>query len=150
MSSISKLVVSISVLLAACSGSSAVSTVSPTDQNIPTPQMTNTGAATVLQIRLDETVGYEDMKLRWLEFNDLRCPKGVACRTAGRMIAMFEVTEGGNEPFELEVLQHADREPEITPFLHYELRILSVHPWPKYNVESERRDYVMRFEVRRL
>ncbi len=116
-----------------------------TPVSVSSPGQTNE----VINIRFDEIVTYADLKLRWLEVNDSRCPIGVNCVWAGEVKVLLEATRAmaeGNMPVEVQLTLHARPKPSTASVFCYELELLNVDPHPKDGVTPERGNYVAKIK----
>jgi hypothetical protein len=107
----------------------------------------NQATAAEVELHFDETTEHQDLKLRWLELDDSRCPIGVVCIWAGQTVVTLEVVRGEDGPAELELLRRAGREPETAKVFDHELRLLEVEPHPKEGITPNRSQYVLRIEI---
>jgi len=107
----------------------------------------NQASAAEVELHFDETTEHQDLKLRWLDLDDSRCPIGVVCIWAGQTVVTLEVARGEDEPVELVLVRRAGREPETARAFERELRLLEVDPHPKEGVTPERSQYVAEIEI---
>jgi hypothetical protein len=104
-------------------------------------------SGTVIELRFDQTVEYQDLELRWLALDDSRCPIGVTCVWEGQIVATVEVARGGEGSVELKLPLRVAIEPETSRAFDHELVLQGVDPHPRYGVTPERSDYVARIEI---
>ena len=136
-------------MVAACTGGNAVSPVTTPEAPDPAVRVMVAEVPTVIELRYDKTVNYQELTLRWLTLEDSRCPIGITCVWAGQMLATVEIAESDEAPLEVELLRRAGREPVVTQAFGYALRLLGVEPHPKDGVTPARSNYVMRVEIAR-
>lgn len=115
---------------------------------VPVASAAETNA--MVNIRFDEVVSHDGLKLGWLEISDSRCPTGVNCVWAGEVKVTLEVTntlaEGG-EPVEVRLTLQARQGPATASVFGYELELLNVDPYPKDQVTTARGHYVAVIKV---
>ena len=107
----------------------------------------NQGSGAVIELRFDETVVYQNLKLRWLRLDDSRCPIGITCVWEGQIVAAVEVARDAEDSVELELRLRVGIEPETSRAFDHELVLQEVAPHPKDGVTPERSDYVARIEI---
>ena len=154
-----KLLIILVFILSGCNGSGAVNAAAPVAGDNAGPATAGSESAgatavsddaTELTLRLDELIAYRDLKIRWLEIEDSRCPIGVTCVWAGQMEATLEVAQGANSPVEVKLLTKAGREPEVTEVAGYALSLLDITPHPKQNVTPQRNAHTLRLGIIKL
>lgn len=107
----------------------------------------------MVTIRFDEIATYPDLKFRWLQIMDSRCPTGIQCIRAGDVKVILEAThtiDKGDKPVEFELTLHVRGRPVTASVFGHELELLSVHPYPKNNVTPERSDYVAEIKISKV
>jgi hypothetical protein len=105
------------------------------------------GSGAVIDLRFDETVEYQDLKLRLTGLDDSRCPIGVTCVWEGQIVATVEVARGAEDSVELELVRRVGIEPETSRAFDHELVLQGVDPHPQYGVTRERSDHVAHIEI---
>lgn len=147
--SLTKFVLLLVVAVSGCSGGNSLSP--EVAQGIVDTTMTSSdaGVLATIELRYDDPTVFQDLEFHWLTLADSRCPTGVTCVWAGQMIATVEIKHSTQGTTEVELLRRAGREPAVTYAFEYDLRLLDVIPHPKNNVTPDRREYLMRIEIRR-
>lgn len=88
------------------------------------------------------------LKITFVELvEDSRCPEGVNCVWAGIGKIRVTVKKSNHKPvsFELNTMPG----PMSFVYKGYEIALVKLAPYPKYNVETNKRDYVATFKVYR-
>ena len=106
-------------------------------------------AGDIINLSLDETVNYDDLEIRWLEMMDSRCPTGVQCVWAGEVKVILEVTQGGNEPVELQLTWQVRRGSTKATVGGYDFELMDVKPFPNQKVTPNRSDHVAKIRITR-
>jgi hypothetical protein len=106
------------------------------------------GETAVVELRFDEPLSLDTLRLRWLDLNDSRCPQGVQCVWEGQAVVTLEVSRDGLAPQRVELILRSGVEPGAETVAGYELRLLKVEPYPRQGVTPERNDYVATVEIR--
>ncbi len=118
----------------------------------PVPAATNTRTTaadgTVVELRFDESLSFDVLRLRLVELNDSRCPQGVQCVWEGQAVATVEVSGDDLAAQTVELVLRAGVEPRAVAAAGYELRLLRVEPYPRAGVTPERREYVATISIR--
>lgn len=139
------------LLAAACNGGNVV-----TPDHGPVGQVTgqeraspaNPESPVVAELRLDQTVTLEELRILWLSVNDSRCPIGVRCVWEGEAIASLEVSRGERPPEQITLKVRAGIESQAVVAIGHEWRLLSVEPFPRDGVTTPRADYLATVEIR--
>lgn len=101
----------------------------------------------LIELRYDEVASHQNLRFRWINLEDSRCPTGVQCVWAGQLVATIEVSRGEEAPVEVELVHRIGSEPKVTNIYRYELRLKDVSPHPKEGVTTMRSAYVMRLQI---
>ena len=137
----------VALAVAAGTGGVPVGSEPPSEAAAPQPNPSSEGAGEQVDLRFDETVEYRDLRLRWLEIEDSRCPIGVQCIWAGQVAVTVEAAQGDEGPAELELVLRVGREVETVRAFAYDLVLQGVEPHPMQGVTPERSDYVAVLEI---
>lgn len=76
---------------------------------------------------------------------DSRCPKGVDCIWAGNGRVVVHVSKNGKKAASLEL--NTGVEPKQHRFLNYDIKLVSLNPYPQKDVKLNRSDYAATFIV---
>lgn len=133
------------IALASCSGGTPVQPDSGADPSPQSAEADDAGGA--VDLRLDDAVEVDDLRIEWLDLEDSRCPTGVQCIWAGQLVATLDVRRETDEPTRIELLRRVGDDPEPVTAAGFEFRLLDVQPHPKDGVTIERSDYVATIEI---
>ena len=103
----------IALALLACSGgtpstpTAAPAQVPASDPAAPSVPEATPGEISVLELSLDQTVSVGELRLRWIDLNDSRCPVGVTCFWEGQAVATLEVSREDLRPQRVELFLRA-------------------------------------------
>lgn len=138
------------VCLLAVAGCKEVGTSAPAASSSATNATleADSGSAAVVELAYDAVVRHAALSLRLLGVNDSRCPTGVNCRAAGRMLATIEVWQGDGAPMQVELKHSLKVEPAAVLAYEHEFRLVSIAPAPIYGAKLRREDYRVTIEVR--
>jgi len=103
----------------------------------------------VIEIRLDVTVTYAELELRWIYVQDSRCATGTKCYWAGEVEVTLEVAcaePGVGKPERVQVTLRAGKTPSSATAFGHEMELIDVVPYPRDGVTPRRSDY--RAEIR--
>lgn len=78
---------------------------------------------------------------------DSRCPEGVDCIWAGNGKIKVTLRKGGHKSVSFEL--NTMTEPKSVVYQGYEITLVKLAPYPKYDVEIKKRDYVATLKVTR-
>lgn len=78
---------------------------------------------------------------------DSRCPEGVTCIWAGNGKIKVTLKKGGHKSVSFEL--NTMTEPKSFAYQGYEVTLVKLAPYPKYNVKIKKRDYVATLKVTR-
>ena len=121
----------VATILAGCAGGITMNAASAGEQSTPYSVEREQKTRTVLELRFDQSVVYQDLELRLLSLDDARCPTGITCVWAGQMMVTLELLSRGDGPVEVELLRKVSREPVVVQAYEYELRLRGVEPLPR-------------------
>ncbi len=107
-------------------------------------------ATAVVELRIDEIASHGNLRLRLLEVNDSRCPRGAQCIWEGQVTATVEVSRQNLMPQTVELMLRAGVEMWATAVAGFELRLLNVAPYPRDGVTPERGAHLATVEIRPL
>ena len=139
----------VALAVATGSGGVLVGSEAPSGAGTPQPSSSSEGTGQQVELRFDETAEYRDLKLRWLEVEDSRCPIGVQCVWAGQVVVTVEATRGEEGPVELELVLRVGRDPRAVRAFAHELLLKGVDPPPRPGVTPERSHYLALLEITR-
>ncbi len=100
-----------------------------------------------IELRFDETVDAQGLKLRWLEIQDSRCPIGVTCIWEGQVVVTLEVARGEERPVEVELIHQVGHEIQPARAFDHDISLLGVDPYPRDGVTPDRGDYVAHLRI---
>ncbi|MFQ5350874.1 MAG: hypothetical protein ACE5EG_10565, partial [Thermoanaerobaculia bacterium] len=103
----------------------------------------------VVELTLDQTVDLADLRVRWLELSDSRCPREVQCVWEGEAVVTLEVSRDDGRSRRLALDLRPGTGSEVVTVLGHELRLVSVEPYPREGVEPRRDDYRAAVEIGR-
>ena len=130
--------------LASCGGHSPAE---PEAAVASAQQDSDEASSPTVELRLDRAFAHAELKIKWVELEDSRCPIGVNCIWAGQLVATFEVAREGGDPERIELITPVGRDPQPAEALGYRFRLLDVEPHPKEGVTIERGDYLATVEI---
>lgn len=100
-----------------------------------------------IELRFDETVDVQELKLRWLEVQDSRCPIGVTCIWEGQVVVTLEVVRDEEGPVMVELVHRGGRQTQPARAFEHDISLLGVDPHPRDGVTPERSDYVAHLRI---
>ena len=109
-------------------------------------------AQTTQQISLpsgkQKTVTRDKLKIKFVSVEDSRCPQGVTCVWAGNAKVTIKVTnrKGESKTFDL----NTNLEVRSVKFEDYEIKLVSVEPYPKANAPTGATGYTASFSLTKL
>ena len=92
-----------------------------------------------LEIKFDQTISYENLKLYFYDIEDSRCPSDITCIWEGKVSTMIHISNQTHKiggPLELDF--------PLTYFVPYEITLIDVKPYP---ISTEKPDYVATLEI---
>ncbi|GAA5520380.1 hypothetical protein LQ318_01520 [Aliifodinibius salicampi] len=104
-------------------------------QNTTSPVQPKLGEEFEIEFGKQITIPEEGISLQFSDvLEDSRCPKGVTCVWAGNAEIVIQLNDA-------EANLNTYLEPKQTNIHEYKVQLLSLNPYPKYNVELENKDY---------
>ena len=104
-------------------------------ENTTSPIQPQLGEVFEIEFGKQITIPEEDISLRFNDvLKDSRCPKGVTCVWAGNAEIVIQLNN-------TEANLNTYLDPKQTSISEYKVQLLSLNPYPIYNVEIEDMDY---------
>lgn len=116
----------------------------------PSAPAATPGETSVVELGLDQTVSVGEVRLRWLDLNDSRCPLGVNCIWEGQAVVTLEVWRNDEAPQRIELTLRSGSGSAEEAVAGYHLRLLNVQPYPREGVTPKRSEYVATVEIKPL
>lgn len=105
----------------------------------------NNGLASVVTMRVEQTISYNNLKIRVGNIEDSRCPTGTTCIWAGQMVVTLEVLNELQKKKEIKLVRK--REPETATAFGFNFLLLAVEPHPKKGKVIQLSDQTIKFQI---
>ena len=101
-----------------------------------------------VRVHKQKSVMRDRLRIKFVAVEDSRCPADANCVWAGNAKVIIRVTNrnGKTETFDL----NTNLEGKTARFGGYEIRLVSVSPYPRSNIRINPNGYTARFTVRKL
>jgi hypothetical protein len=99
-----------------------------------------------LKVGQEAIIKAERLKAKFVSvLEDSRCPKGVQCIQAGKGRISLQLTSGNNKPQNVEL--STDEAEQQLDFNGYQVKLISLNPYPKMERVLKPADYVLSLNI---